>query len=59
MDEVRSAGNPKRDVSRGWRPMENESKVADGWRFQTRALSTEGYDGNPLGAQTAALHSAP
>lgn len=43
MDEVRSAENPKRDVSRGWRPMENESKVADGWRFQTRALSTEGY----------------
>lgn len=58
----------------GWRPMENESKVADGWRFLTRALSTEGYlkvsfhagvgvdrdgDGNYLGAQTAILHPAP
>lgn len=54
--------------------MENESKVADGWRFLTRALSTEGYlkvsfhagvgvdrdgDGNYLGAQTAILHPAP
>lgn len=53
--------------------MENESKVADGWRFLARALSTEGYlkvrfparvdvdrdgDGNFLGSQTAVLHPA-
>lgn len=54
--------------------MENGSKVADGWRFLTRALSTDGHlkvsfplrvdvdrDGNEnyLGAKPAVLYPAP